>query len=93
MTLETYSSSKALSPKLRNENMIGVIDLNILSSRIKTLKKRVGNKERMDWSKYEHDCLNNMKLRESKNIKSLKKKISYLLMEFEAAEKVDQDAD
>jgi hypothetical protein len=92
MTFGTYSSSRVMSPNLRNENMIGVTDLNILANRMRTLRKRVENQEKMDWATYDRDCLENMKLRIYKNIKSVKTKISFLMMEFEAAEKIDIDA-
>lgn len=81
-----------MSPNLRNENMIGVTDLNVLANRMRTLRKRVANQEKMEWAMYDRDSLENMKLRIYKNIKAVKTKISFLMMEYEAAEKIDIDA-
>ena len=71
--------------------MIGVTDLRILEKRSRTLHRKVSDQRRMEWEKYEKDCLHNMKLREQKQIKHYKYRISKLMMEHEQAEKVDQD--
>jgi len=89
-----------------SENMIGVTSLEMLEEREKQLKKSVKNMNIIESIKcnkianpqiisrlvHDKDCLKHMKLREDKQIKHIKYKISKLMMENEQADKVKMDA-
>lgn len=65
--------------------------MELLEARSKSLKTACSRQSRMDWAKYDKDCLLHVKKREQEQIKVTKARINKLMMEMEQAEKVDSE--
>lgn len=88
----TLGSKQRLTVCLKpSQNITGVINIEFLETRSKTLKSKCEDQSRMDWAKYDKDWLLHIKLREQNQIKSDKAQINKLMMELEQAEKVDTE--
>lgn len=99
---ETKICKTRLTKLQPSENIIGVTDLSTLEKRLKKVREKVDDlnrpilehskPSRMEWVKYDRNCLIHVKRRFSEQVHFDKLKVSKLMMEFEQAEKVDRDA-